>query len=178
MLNKLVRTSIALSVTLGLAVSAQAQATCGNTGAAGVNCAPAGTTATATVQRIVLVSVNPAAAALTAPTNLDFVGGGTTTKVDLAAHVITVKANATWAMTVKGAAWTGTGNNAKLISDLGWSKTGAAPFTAMTNAAVALANGTATASNITTLAYQTNWALASDSPGTYVMALTFTITAP
>lgn len=178
MFTRLLNLTIAVCVTVAISATAQAQVTCGNTGAAGTNCTPAGTTATVTVQRVVFMSVAPAAAALTAPTNADFVGGGTTTKIDLAAQAVTVRANATWAMTIKGSAWTGTGNNAKLIADLGWSKTGGAPFTAMTNGAVALNNGAATASTITTLAYQTNWALVSDSPGTYTMALTFTLTAP
>lgn len=177
-IHRLSSAALVLAATFAFSASVQAQATCGTTGAAGVNCAPAATTATTTLSRIIFLSVNPAAAALTAPTDVDFVGGGTTTKTDLAAHVLTVRANSAWTMTVKGAAWTGTGNNAKLIGDLGWSKTGAAPFTAMTNAAVALAAGGATASTVTTLAYQTAWALVSDTPGTYVMALTFTITAP
>jgi len=178
MFTKLSHLALAVCVTVALSATSQAQATCGNTGAAGITCTPAGTQTTVTVQRVVFMSIAPAAAALTAPTNLDFVAGGTTVKVDLAAHVVTVRANATWALTIKGSAWTGTGNNAKAIGDLAWSKTGGAPFTAMTNAAVALNNGVATASVITTLAYQTNWALVSDSPGTYTMALTFTITAP
>jgi len=89
-----------------------------------------------------------------------------------------VRANSAWTLTVKGAAWTGTGNTAKLIADLTWSKTGGAPFTAMTNAAVTLNSGIATASVVTNVTYLTNWALVSDSPGTYLMALTFTLTAP
>jgi hypothetical protein len=177
-LHRLSTAAFALAASVALSPSAQAQATCGTTGAAGVTCAPAATTAATTVSRIIFLSVNPAAAALTAPTDVDFAGGGTTNKTDVAAHVLTVRTNANWTLTVKGAAWTGTGNNAKPISDLAWSKTGAAPFTAMTTTAVTVNTGAATASTITTLAYQTAWALVTDTPGTYVMALTFTLTAP
>lgn len=178
MLRNLNRSLLAVCVTVGLSASVQAQATCGNTGGAGTNCSPAGTQATTTVQRIVFMSITPAVATLTAPTNADFTAGGTTTKTDLAAQTVTVRANASWSLTIQGASWTGTGNNSKSVGDLKWSTTGGAPFTDMTTGTATLATGSATSGSNTTIGYQTAWALASDSPGTYVMALTFTLTAP
>jgi hypothetical protein len=125
------------------------------------------------------MSVSPASAALTAPTDLDFTGGGTVVKQDLSLQAVTVRANATWSMTMQGSAWTGTGNNAKAIGDLTWSKNGiAGPFAAMTSSAVALNNGGATANAVTTLTFRTTWTLATDTPGTYTMNITFVGTAP
>jgi hypothetical protein len=171
---------MAFCATVLCAGAAQAQATCGNTLVANATCTPAATNVTTTLNRIVYMSISPASAALTAPTDVDFTGSGTTTKTDLAAHVITVRANSSWNLSIQGAAWTGTGNNSKAIGDLTWSINGnAGPFTPVTNAAVNIVTaGTPTGSTITTIAYKTTWALATDSPGTYSMALTFTLTAP
>lgn len=168
---------LALCVTVALSATARAQATCGATAAA-PSCAPAGTQVTTTVQRIVYISITNPAFTLTAPTNTDFTGGGTTQKTDLAAQVVTVRANAAWTLTIQGAAWTGTGNNAKLVADLNWTSNGGALWNAMTVAAVTLATGAASAGANTTVGYRTDWSLTSDTPGTYTMALTFTVSSP
>jgi hypothetical protein len=115
---------------------------------------------------------------LTAPTNTDFTGGGTATKTDLGAQVVSVRANAAWTLTIRGAAWTGSGNNGKLVADLNWTSTGGGAWNSMTTSAATLASGVATAGTDTTVGYRTAWSLTSDTPGTYTMALTFTITAP
>ena len=133
---------------------------------------------TTTVQHVVFISVTNPSFSLTAPTNADFTAGGTTSKTDLGAQVATVRANAPWTLTVRGAAWTGTGNNAKLVGDLDWTSNGGGAWTSMTTSAVTLASGAATGGTDTTVGYQTAWSLTSDTPGTYTMAVTFTITAP
>ena len=164
-------------VTAAAVPSAHAQATCGATGAA-PSCSPAGTQITTTVQRIVFLSITNPSVSLTAPTNTDFAAGGTTTKTDLGAQVITVRANSAWTLNVQGAAWTGTGNNAKAVGDLEYTKNAGTSWTTMTTSAVALTTGTATAGANTTVGYRTTWALVSDTPGTYTMALTFTLSSP
>ena len=177
MSRHLSRTILAFSATAAFAAAAQAQATCGATGAT-PSCAPAGTTVTTTVQRIVYISMAPASAPLTAPDNTDFTGGGTTTKDNLGAQVATIRSNAAWTLTVQGAAWTGSGNNAKAVGDLTWTITGGAPFTAMTTSAVSVTAGAVTAAATVTIGYRTAWSLTTDAPGTYTMALIYTMAAP
>jgi hypothetical protein len=157
---------------------AHAQATCGNAAASNASCTPAGVNVTTTVLNIVRLSITPASAALTAPTDVDFAGAGTADVDDLGLHSITVRANATWNLSVTGSAWTGTGNNAKAISDLGWSTTGGAPFAAMSGSPTQIATAGATAGTVVDVSYRTAWTLATDTPGTYTMSLTYTVTAP
>lgn len=170
--------ALALVAAVWFAPAAAAQATCGVARTAPTSCEPAGTQITTTVQRMVYLSITSPSFSLTTPTNADFTGGGTTTKTDLGAQVVTVRANAAWTITIRGAAWTGTGNNAKLVTDLNWTSNGGGAWNAMTSSAVSLASGTATAGTGTTVGYRTAWSLTSDRPGTYSMALTFTVSAP
>lgn len=178
MLRRLSISSMAAFVMVaGLAASAQAQVSCGSTNAVTASCSPAGTQVTTTVQKIVRLTVNPASATLTAPVDADFASGGTASVVDPGLHVLTVRANVNWAVTITGSAWSGTGNNAKAIGDLEWTINGGTSYTATTNAAVALTSGSPTASDVTTVGYRTAWNLVSDGPGTYTMGLTFTISS-
>jgi hypothetical protein len=159
------------------AATAQAQTSCGATNAVTATCSPAGAQVTTTVQKIVRLTVNPASAALTAPTDVTFAASGVGTVVDAGLHVLTVRANVNWAVTITGSAWTGSGNNAKAIGDLEWTINGGTSYTTTTNAAVSLTTGAATASAVTTVGYRTTWNLVSDGPGTYTMGLTFTISS-
>ena len=178
MLRRLTTTALALCLTVAAASTAQAQATCGNTGAAGVNCSPTGTFVTGTMQRIIFLSVTSPSFGLTMPTDVNFAGGGTTNMTDLGAQTATVRANAAWTLTAQGAAWTGTGNPSKATGDLSWTINGGGTFTPMTTSAATIGSGTATAGVAIVLGYRTLWALATDAPGTYSQALTFTLTAP
>lgn len=178
MSGHLSRTAFSFAATIAFAGAAQAQATCGATAAANASCAPAGTQVSTTVQKIVYISITNPSVALTAPTNLDFTGGGTTTKADLAAQVATIRTNAAWTLTVQGAAWTGSGNNAKLVGDLAWTTNAGALYTALTTSAVSVTTGAATAAATVTIGYRTAWSLTSDTPGTYTMGLTYTLAAP
>lgn len=177
MLRRLSNTVLALCLTAAAASMAQAQATCGATGAAGVSCSPTGTFVTGTMQRIVFLSVTNPSFGLTMPTDVNFTVAGTTNMTNLAAQTATVRSNAAWTLTAQGAAWTGTGNNGKATGDLSWT-TDAVTFTPMTLAAATIGSGAATAGTPIVLGYRTLWTLASDTPGTYSQALTFTMTAP
>ncbi len=178
MSRHLSRTAFAVAATIAFAGAAQAQATCGATAAANASCAPAGTQVSTTVQKIVFISITNPSVALTAPTDADFTGGGTTTKVDAAAQVATIRTNAPWTLTVQGGTWTGSGNNSKAVGDLGWTITGGPGYTAMTTSAVSVTTGAATAATTVTIGYRTAWSLTTDTPGTYTMGLTYTIAAP
>lgn len=179
MLRRIHQAAIATAAATMLAATAHAQATCGNTAGANATCTPAGVNVTTTVQNIVVLSITPASAALTAPTDVDFAGGGTALVQDVNLHQVTVRANAAWTLTVLApGGWTGTGNNAKAIGDLGWSTTGGAPYTAVTGSAVTVSSGAPTASTVVNVSYGTNWDLLSDTPGTYTLALTYRVTAP
>jgi hypothetical protein len=177
MLRRFLAGSVALAALATIGATAGAQATCGNTAASNATCSPAGTTVSATVQRIVFMSITNPAFSLTAPTDLNFTAGGTTTITDDPAQTVVVRANAAWNLQIKGAAWTGTGNNSKAVGDLAWSKDGGG-YTAMTTSNAAYATGSATGGLSMTVGYRTAWSLTSDTPGTYNMALTFTLTAP
>ncbi|HEY5218156.1 MAG TPA: hypothetical protein VIJ16_00030 [Gemmatimonadaceae bacterium] len=171
-LSTIATAALALTAFAG---TAQAQATCGNTAASNATCSPAGVTVSTTVQNIVYMSIDVAGVALTAPTDADFTGGGTTTKTDLAKQVITVRANAAWTLTLAGAAWTAP--YVKSVGDLSWTKDGST-WTAMTTSAASVTTGTATGGSTTTIGYKTAWDLSADKPGTYTMALAFTLSAP
>lgn len=162
---------------LGLAAPAHAQAACGDTGAT-ASCSLSGVTVTTTVQNIVYMAIDVNNFGLTAPTGADFSGGSTATITDATAQTLTVKANAAWTLTVKGAAWSGTGNNSKAPGDLSWNVNGGGTFTAMTTSAATVLTGSATGSTTAAIGYKTTWNLTTDTPGTYTMALTYTLSAP
>jgi len=169
----------ALTLSAAFAAAAQAQATCGATTTSGSStCTLSGTSVTGTLGKIVYVSLTNPAYGLTMPTDLDFTAAGTVNKVDAAAQVATIRANANWTLTIKGAAWTGTGNNSKTVGDIAWTTNGGGSYTALTTGNVTLSSGSPTQAATATIGYRTTWALDSDSPGTYSMALTFIMTAP
>ena len=178
MLRRIFTTALTLCLTAAVATTAQAQATCGATGGAGASCSPTGTFVTGTMQRIIFLSVTNPSFGLTMPTDVNFAGAGTATMTDLGAQAATVRANAAWTLTAQGAAWTGTGNTSKATGDMSWTTNGGGAYTPMTTSAATIASGTATAGATTNIGYRTLWSLATDGPGTYSQALTFTLTAP
>lgn len=167
--------SLIAAATLLGASSLAAQATCGATSAGTATCSPTGTNVTVTVNRIVRIVVTPTSAALTAPTDVDFTAGGTTTTDDINLQALLVRANVNWSLTATASAWTAP--YAKPISDAAFSTTGGAPFTAFTGSAQTLSTGTATAGTTVNMSYRVNWALATDVPGTYTLPVAFTISS-
>lgn len=59
-----------------------------------------------------------------------------------------------------------------------WSRFVGGPFVAMTTTNVTLANANATASNVTTLFYRTNYSWLLDTPGIYTLGIILTLTSP
>jgi hypothetical protein len=182
MLRRLKHTGLAMMATVAFAATAQAQIACGATGVAGgpASCSVNGSV-TGTMQRIVRLTLTPTNFGLTMPTDVDFAVAGTVQKVDAAAQVALVRANATWSLTIQSAAaWTGTGNTAaKAIGDLEWTSDAGVTYTPISATAANLATAQPkTAGTNVNVGYRTSWSLANDSPGTYSLALTFTLTAP
>jgi hypothetical protein len=121
--------------------------------------------------------------ALAAPTTADFDAGFNTTT----GPTLTVSANAAWTLHLRSAAtfWTATNTSpsapartTKPAADLRWSTASNGAFSALTIGDVTLVTGSATASNPTTLYFQTlyNWTL--DTPGNYSLSVVLTLTSP
>jgi hypothetical protein len=138
---------------------------------------------TMTAGRVVLLQVSAGSTTLTPPTPTDFDNGFNATT----GPVLTVSANAAWTLHLRAssAVWTATNTSPgapartnKPAGDLKWSKTSNGVFSALTTTDVNLVTGTATASNVTSLFFQTlyNWTL--DTPGNYSLAIVLTLTSP
>ena len=168
-----------------VAASAARAQTCNNAGAASATCSVVAT-ATATVQHVVAMDVGSTALGLTGITAIaDYDAGGLASKEDVNLHSITVRANRSWTLSVKANAanWGftaagGTTDPSKVAGDLGWSTTGAAPYTAMTTSNATVATGSPTNASVQAMSYQTKYDITKDVPGTYSLGLTYTIAAP
>jgi hypothetical protein len=136
-----------------------------------------------TAGRVVRLQMSAASTGLTAPTPADFDAGFNATT----GPTLTVSANASWTLALRAAAVTWTATNTspgaparanKPAADLKWSTASNGSFAVLTTTDVNLVTGSATASNITTLYFQTlyNWTL--DTPGIYSMAIVLTLTSP
>jgi hypothetical protein len=100
---------------------------------------------------------------------------------------LTVSANAPWTLHLRSTAafWSATNTSpgapartTKPAGDLSWSTSASGSFSPLTTSDASLVTGPATASNATTLYFQTlyNWAL--DTPGNYSQTIVLTLTAP
>lgn len=125
----------------------------------------------------------PTSTALTDPTPADFDAGFNSTT----GPVLTVSANSAWTLRMRAASsvWGPTDISAgapartdKPAGDLHWSRFAAGPFVAMTTTNVTLTNAPATASNVTTLFYRTNYSWLLDTPGIYALGIILTLTSP
>ena len=136
-----------------------------------------------TAGRVVRLQVSAGSTALTAPTPADFDAGFNSTT----GPSLTVSANAAWTLHVRAAAalWTATNTSpgapartTKPAADLKWATASNGTFNPLTTTDVLLVGGAATASNATTLYFQTlyNWTL--DTPGNYSLAVILTLTSP
>jgi hypothetical protein len=136
-----------------------------------------------TAGRVIRLQMSANSTALTTPTSADFDAGLNATT----GPTLTVSSNSAWRLYLRAstATWTATNTSPgaparvnKPAADLKWAKVSGGPFAALTTADVALVNANATASNVTTLYFQTlyNWTL--DTPGNYSLAVVLTLTSP
>jgi hypothetical protein len=66
----------------------------------------------------------------------------------------------------------------KPAGDLKWSTSSGGVFTALSGSDASLVNGSATASNATTLYFQTLYDWSVDTPGNYSLSIVLTLTSP
>ncbi len=173
---------VILALMIGLsALPAVARAQCSATGG-GASCNQSGSV-TMTAGRVVRLQMSAGSTALIAPTPADFDAGFNATT----GPTLMVSANAPWTLHVRssGTFWTATNTSpgapartTKPAADLKWSTASNGAFTALTNADVTLVTGGATASNATTLYFQTLYNWTQDTPGNYSMSIVLTLTAP
>lgn len=136
-----------------------------------------------TAGRVVRLQMSAGSTSLTAPTPADFDAGFNATS----GPTLTVSANAPWTLHIRAAAanWTATNTSpgapawaAKPAANLKWSTAANGSFTALSTSDVTLVTGSATATDATTLYFQTLYAWTSDTPGSYSMAIVLTLTSP
>ena len=160
---------------------AAAQNPCTFNGAyvAGTNCTVTDNV-TATVNLILSLQLSSTATDLGTPLPSEFdVATGHTSAT---AQTVTAKGNKAYTVTISAGSATFTTAPAtvtKNTSDIGFSLTGAAPFTALSTSPTAgnvLASGKG--SRTATVTYNTLWNSSNDAPGNYVAPVVYTITAP
>ncbi len=173
--------SLLAAMVLATVGATQANAQCsGNAGSCNTT-----NTASVTVGALVKLGMSSATTTLTNPTADDVDAGNV---IPDAGPIFMIKANRSWTLKIKSqnaTDWTYVGSNSgvKPIGDLAWSTTSGGTFTAITNADVTFASG-ASASNGTAAQafFQTSWvsdfASASNAPGTYSLPIVFTLSAP
>jgi hypothetical protein len=172
-------TGVSLALIGGTPSSSFAQCEIGSPGA---QCDQQATVAM-TIGRVIQLQMAPTSTALTEPTPAHFDAGFNSTT----GPVLTVSANSAWtlrmqaATAVWGATNTSPGEPArtdKPAANLRWSRVAAGPFVAMRTNNVTLTNAAATASNVTTLFYRTNYSWLLDTPGIYTLGIVLTLTSP
>src|SRR3982074_3396039 len=181
------RTSIGFGIALiamligGWARPTAVAAQCNAIGSGGT-CNQAGSVSM-TAGRIVRLQMTPASTAPHVPTPADFDAGFNATT----GPTFTVSANAAWTLHVRAAAafWTATNTSpgapartTKPAADLKWSTAVAGTFNSLTTSDVNLVTGAATASNATTLFFQTLYSWTLDTPGNYSLSVILTLTSP
>lgn len=136
-----------------------------------------------TISRVIQLQMSPTSTALTDPTPAHFDAGYNSTT----GPVLTVSANRPWTLRMRAATavWGATNTSPgapartdKPAADLLWSRTVAGTYVAMPTANVTLTNAGATASNVTTLFYRTNYSWILDTPGIYTLGIILTLTSP
>ena len=138
-------------------------------------------TASVTVLTILKLTLNTSSTALTSPNEAAFDAGSQ----DDGGPVATVKSNRPWNLQISAQAvtWTGSGALArsnKPAGDLWWSRTGGAPWTALstTPGNVYGTAQSAGGNQQTTFTYHTLWGWTVDTPGDYSLVVVYTATAP
>jgi hypothetical protein len=168
-----VLTAMSAVVTVSTA-HAQATVNCSTNGAGGdvligATCNVVNTLSN-TVPTVARLSIDQSSTSLTTPLASQFNGAA----VNTVGPTLTVNANHAYSIASSATAWTGTGNTAKPVSDLtvsfnngSFSALGATPMT-----------GSATEQDLFHLSYNTLYHWTTDTPGTYSLAVTYTLTAP
>jgi hypothetical protein len=172
----------AIALVIGSSALAGAAGAQCNASGAGGTCNQSGSVSM-TAGRVVRLQMSAGGTALTAPTPTDFDAGFNATT----GPTLTVSANAAWTLHLRSAAtfWTATNTSpgapartTKPAGDLRWSTASGGPFSALTISDVNLVTGAATASNATTLFFQTLYAWTLDTPGNYSLSVVLTLTSP
>lgn len=136
-----------------------------------------------TAGRVVRLQLSAGSTSLTAPTPADFDAGLNSTT----GPTLTVSANSAWTLYVRAstALWTATNTSPgapartdKPAADLRWSTNAGGPFVGLSITDANLVTGSATASQVTTLYFQTLYSWTQDTPGNYGLTLVLTLTAP
>ena len=170
-----------LGVLLGATAPRVSLAQCTASGAPD-NCSVPGS-ASMTAGRVVRLQMSAGSTALTPPTTADFDAGFNSTS----GPTLTVSANAPWTLHIRSASavWTATNTSPtapartnKPASDLQWSTVANGGFASLTTSDASLVAGPATASNATTLYFQTLYDWALDTPGNYSLSVVLTLTSP
>jgi len=166
------RMIVGLAALLGLAVTSQASAQSCNIAVASCSVA---TTVTATVPTIAKLTLSSVSTALNGPVDilLDSIAVNTT------GPSATVKANVGWHLQISSAAnWTGTGSaGSKLIGDFSWATSVAGSYNSVTTTAADIATSGTGSKTTQPMFYAVMWRT-SDAPGSYNLAVTYTLTTP
>jgi len=125
-----------------------------------------------TVPTVARLEITTATTDLTTPLAADF---GTAAGVNTTGPKITVRANANHTLTASPAAWTGTGNNAKPVTDIKMQVNGGG-FIAL--GTVGTAASPKTPGTDYQIDYNTIYNWVTDTPGTYSLVISYTLTAP
>jgi hypothetical protein len=161
--------------------ASMAGAQCTASGAGGTCNLPGSVSMTA--GRVVRLQMVPGSTTLTAPLPADFDAGFNATT----GPTLTVSANAAWTLHIRAstAVWTAVNTSPgaparvnKPAADLKWSTASNGTFNALTTSDVNLVTGAATASNVTTLFFQTLYGWTLDTPGNYSLSVVLTLTSP
>jgi hypothetical protein len=166
----------ALAIVPRAAVAQLCTATLNGAGAG--NCS-VNTTAGLTIGTVANLTLSSTSTTLTPPADTDYVLGFLRSTGPSA----TIKANTTWTLQISatGTFWTASAGAwaTKPIGQLQWSTTAlAGPYAPITNTAATIKTGAASASTAVSIFYQTLYAYATDLPGNYSVAVTFTLVSP
>ena len=150
---------------------------CNTTGAGPVSCT-INTTTSLTIPVILRMTIGSATSSFGILTSADYDTGQ---KV-IAGPAVTVKANQSWNVQVASSAtfWTASGGARanKPLADLLWGTTSGGSFTPVATAGAQFGNGTGTGGTVAPIYFRSLWNYATDSPGTYSVAVTFTLVSP
>lgn len=156
--------------------SAQVQNCTGTTSSGPSGCTVTNTVS-ASVPYVARLTLSQAATTLTAPSAADFGGTGV---VDAAAINIDVKANSAYTITAAAATanFSGPSGATKPAGSLAFT-TNASTYTALSTTGATVGTGAAaTASTTYTIGYRTAYNWTVDAPGSYSLAVNYTLTAP
>ena len=172
---------IGIAALLAMSARGLAAQSC-NIGTAPGNCT-ATTSATATVGKVVQLTLATTSSALATPTIADYTNGYITGSGQL----VSIRANANVVVQVaaRTAAWSATNITAgvtawatKPSTDLQLGPATTGPFTALTTAGYTLSSTGPTAALDLPVAYKVLLAWGSDTPGQYSLDVVYTVTAP